>query len=282
MIYTETTLKELNPLYEHYHTLTKGDVDNTNYWIGFITGTRNIESPQVGDIIQYTDSFGNYYENAHIEEVDKDSIYICERASVPFVGKLENGELYTSASGGTWTNIPNKLSFVGKRKKTFKDWGRLGPNGNGAIEFQVEVNVWEYAEKALEYTTKTHDKYELYVRDDVTSNQYKFIIKKDGMNHTAFHTEKEYLAWLKTFNGVETDNQYYDSHKTIWTFKQITKRLPMSDYLLIEGIKDTELNNGSIQECKRVISGKEITTYLPFEKVTVEGVRYMNAHKQLS
>ncbi|MFP7486374.1 DUF4121 family protein [Priestia filamentosa] len=280
-VYTGQTLKEMNLSYDFEHGLTTTDVEKVNGWVKLIEEGRKSEKPQVGDIVEFTDKYGDYYKNAHIEGVYEDVVNICNRPSIPFVSKSREGLLSTSTGGGSWGNIPSNLKFIGKRKKVFTTWGHWGPIGNGAVNFLAEVNVWEYQEKDLQYTTKTHDRFDVKVNEDVKSHEYKYVVYKNNSNYTAMKTDEEYKAWLDTFEGVEFDGGWFYS-KTVWTLKQESLCVPLSEYLTVDGVIDTTLCNGTIQECKRIINGTVITTYLPYQndKIEKEGVRYMNAYKK--
>jgi hypothetical protein len=231
-MYTIETLKKVNPSYDYEHRIIQEDVEMVNNWITFIGNSRDKNSPQVGDIVEYTNEHGDFYKNAHIEKIDGyegEGLHICERPQVPFIGK-SNNRFYTSTSGGAWTNIPKNLKLIGQREKAFCDWGHCGACGNGAVNFSVVVNVWEYKEPEplyKDYSTKTHDKFYVSVLEDQLlreqHNNYKYLIQTNGCtSHTAFKTDKEYQAWLKTFNGVEFDG-HWQNQKIVWTHKQISK-----------------------------------------------------------
>lgn len=115
--------------------------------------------------------------------------------------------------------------------------------------------------------TKTHDKFNVWFRDDndIANNEYKILVSRDGYSYTAFHTHEEYQAWLKTFNGIERSGAWGNS-KTVWTYKQETQYIPLEDYLNLHNVViDSQLNNGQVQECKRVIKDTTITTYFPYQ-----------------
>lgn len=279
--FTKHELQVLNGSYHMQHTLTDSDVLKVNETIKVIENSRSKEIPQAGDRVRYTNQYGDYYGKAHIEKSEKDSFYICEVPMTPFV-EADGGELYCSiVSGGAKHHIPKNLRYVGTEKKTFSVWGHSGACGNGAVDFQAEVSVWEYTEGEHEFTTKTHDKLYVTIREKrEQKSDYKYIIR-GGASHTAFHTDEEYQAWLKTFHGVEIDGAW-DNVKIVWVFKEESKCIPLEQYLKLEGaIVDSELCNGHIQECKRIIEGTTIKTYLPYQNdmIVLEGEKcYKNAY----
>lgn len=279
--YTVESLKAINESYDYQHQVTEEDVEAVNMLVEFIEKGRNTYFPKVGDIIEYTNKYGDYYKQAHLETVEKEKLYICERPLSPFTGINAFYSIYTSTSGGAWHHIPKDVKHIGKREKAFVVWGHKGACANGAVTFFAEVNVWEYTEGNPEYTTKTHDKFHVSIREDVPSHEYKYVISKRTTSHTAFHTDEEYQAWLKTYHGVEKEAAWANS-KTVWTYKQESNCIPLEEYASIEdAIVDSELCNGKIQECKRIYEGTTVKTFLPFQNNLIEmkGIKqYMRAY----
>jgi hypothetical protein len=145
-MYTLESLKKYDERFDYIHKVTEKDVEIVNKLVLGITKTRN-NTPQTGDIVIFKDKYGDLYENAHIEVIRENDIEICCNPYVPFTDyDLEQNKLYTNTSGGHWTSVPKELKFIGTKKKKFKQWGHCGACGDGAISFEVDVNVWEYAE----------------------------------------------------------------------------------------------------------------------------------------
>lgn len=272
--YTLETLKNFNynSSYDSEHRITATDLEKANKWVKLIENTRNDDAPQVGDIVEFTSKYGDWYENAHIDDIDENELEIMERPSVLWVSVSEDGIFYTPGTSGSGSNyIPSKLKLIGKRKKVFKDWGHCGPTGNGAFFFEAVVNVWEYQEKELEFTTKTHNKFYLDVAEEASEYGYKYFITDSNSYRTAFKTLEEYQDWLKTFKGVERESTGFYT-KLIWTFKQDLKRVPLEEYLTIEGIVGAHKGYGSVEECKRVIKDTTIITYVPIHNSNNKGI----------
>ncbi|MFF2532433.1 DUF4121 family protein [Brevibacillus sp. NPDC058079] len=277
--YTIESLKALNPLYDNEHGITQADVDNVNQMVELIENSRN-NKPQIGDIVEYTSKYGDYYGRAHIETI-QDDLYICEQPYIPFVGKCENKDtIYTSTSGGAWTHIPNNLQYVGAKEKSFVVWGHSV--GNGSVLFHATINVWTYTEGSHEFTTKTHDKFYVSILKEADEYGYGFLIRKEGVSHTAFQTKGEYQAWLKTYRGVEKEGSS-NNNKIAWTIKQESRCVPLEEYKQIQNaIIDSELCNGTIQECKRIYEETSVVTYLPYQndRIQLKGAkRYMKAYE---
>lgn len=280
--YTHEQLLELNESYHQDHTLTEDDVEMANYLATLVEATRNQYIPICGDIIEYTDKHGFYYPNGHIAAASSDEIYLCEQPYVPFLSEHpKKFGITTSTSGGAWAHIPSRVKYLGKRLKEFKQFGHCGGRANGAVTFQAEVNVWEYVSPGVEFSTKTHDRFELHIQSEPTDMGYVYLISKSYNSHTAFKTFEEYEAWLETYHGVERSG-FSERSRTIWTYKQHNKCIPLQEYNQIIGaVIDSDLCNGYIQECKRVVKGTSVTTYLPHQHEKIElaagAVRFSNA-----
>lgn len=280
---TIESLKLINENYNYEHSVTQRDVDKANELVFIIENSRNNKTPKIGDIVNFTDEYGNYYENAHIESVNTKNIYICENAYTPFayINKEKNG-ISTNTSGGAWEFIPKGLKHVNVKEKRFCDWGHSGVCGNGAFNFFAKVNVWEYIKGNPEFTTKNYDKFIISITNDIISNKDKYIIRKNGTAYTVFNVEKEYQAWLKTFNGVERNGNR--ENNIVWTYKQEEKCVPLTEYLNISNaVIDSTMCNCSIQECKRVYSENKVTTYIPHQNDRIElkniKIEYMAMYK---
>jgi hypothetical protein len=285
MKYDIESLKLLNQSYDYDHRVTQLDVDKVNEWVKIIENSRS-KVPQVGDIVEFTNEHGNCYRNAHIEKTENNKLNICEQPYIPFISLSDSGKIYTSTSGGAWSNIPSDLKLIEQKEKYFNVWGHMGACGNGAVNFEAMVNVWEYKEECLYkgFSTKTHSKFYVDKLTEPRGCGYYFIVTKGAMSHTAFRTEQEYQAWLKTFNGVEFKG-YWPNQYVVFTDKQIEKCIPKEEYLAIQdAIIDSTMCNGTIQECKRFYKDGVITTYLPYQndKITLEHIKveYINAYKE--
>lgn len=279
-MYTFEELKTINPSYDHQHTLTISDLEKVNDYILHIESSRSKSTPGTGDIVQYTNRYGEYRANAHIETLKEEGLYINEKPYTPFAS-IKGSKFVASASGGPYHFIPTSLKYVGKQKKPFVLWGHNGPCGNGAVTFLAEVSVWEYTEGNHEFTTKDFDKFTVHVRDDLEAD-YRYCITKGASSYVAFKTKEEYQAWLNTFHGQERDGHWYQS-KTIWTYKQTFECVPIDVYLISAYTYiDSELNNGCIQECKRIVKGTTIHTIMPYQqdKIVLNGEkRFMHSHR---
>lgn len=210
---------------DYAYNITDYEVKKANEYIELMRKEReNATIPVAGDIVQYTDQYGIYYGNAHIDEVLEDEVYICEQAYVPFIGINNKGKISFSTSGGAWCYKEYKnFKEVGTQLKRFCDWGNYGACANGAFDFMVEVNVWEYSEVADgEPTTKTHHKYcitELAEERRKEHNDYKYLVSEQCYNKIAFKTDEEFEEWKSTLIIDKVEKTAYANTIYMWIRK---------------------------------------------------------------
>lgn len=245
-MYTTESLSAINQrfIWSHYR-ITQGDVDHINSLVRLIEESRQ-DFPMPGDMVRLTNRWGEYYPHAHIETANGKSLHICESPYIPFVHSAD-GTLYYSASGGAWGYYDaSELKLVGKELKYFCDWGHCGPCGDGSIDFQAEVNVWEYVYPDLEYgqyTTKDWDRHFVHATSKPDEFGYRYV--GDGV---AFKTENEYLAWLSTYHGVEFEGSIGTSGKTyvVFTYKKNCYYISRQEWDELPLPTDTRMMNCSI------------------------------------
>ena len=248
-MYTIESLKEINARFTCDHNIWESDVTMANDYVAFIEGNRSIKTPQVGDIVRYTNEYGEYYGYAHIETVEDNEVYVCERPYVPFIWKKNNGTLGCQTSGGAWSHIPlGELKYLGKELKTFCDWGHCGACGNGAVEFEAEVSVWEYTNpnnRFAPYTTKDWNRHFISYRVDSFGNptdgsQYRYF--GDGI---AFKTHKDYQAWIKTYRGVELQGGW-ENQTVVFAYRENCYLIDKEEWKQLDLPIDTRMCNGII------------------------------------
>lgn len=194
MKYTLDTLKKINVRFNTSHFMTEADVEMANKYVELIENTRSTTEPKIGDIVQYTNEYGDYYETAHIQKVCKDgTINICEQPYVPFIINKDSNGIYCSTSGGAWCDLPTgKLVYIGKREKTFCDWGNCGCCADGAIEFNAKVSVWEYVDENNRFISK---------------NGYKFTTKDFNRYYISFNLNKKDTNYIYFTEGRAWENK---------------------------------------------------------------------------
>ena len=250
--YTKETLILINPTYHMTHRIIESDVAMANKYKAIIEASRMDGCIQAGDVVELTTKHGDYYKNAHIEKMDEESgcWTVCECPQIPFIWPNNTGDnIRCSTCGGLWTSVPGDLKLIGKRKKLFKDWGHCGSCANGAVEFEADVNVWEYAHPEPlygEYTTKDYSKHYISYCVDERGNP------KNGSNYRyqgdgiAFATAEDYAVWLKTFRGVEFQGNW-PNQTVVFCYKRVEKLLSCDEYDALDLPTDTRMCNGIIE-----------------------------------
>lgn len=259
-MYTKETLATINHRYINcgYHSLTDADVQKANDFVTLIESTRSTTEPKAGDILQYTDEYGEYFSKAHIEEADRGNGYICENAYVPFISSRKFG-ISCCASGGSWHNVElADMKYVGKAKKRFCFWGSCGACADGAVEIIAEVSVWEYTErnqKTPGYTTKDYDRF--FVSDSGENSRYtretgyRFHVSNGAFPCKAFKDREGLDAWLKTFKA-KVFNRGSQSSAIVWTWKQVEKHVSPDEFDAMTEPIDSMMFNGAMRKCKRI------------------------------
>lgn len=279
MGYDIETLRNINQRYcGHPHILTNSDVEMVNNWISKIQQER-IGEPKVtpGDLVQLTTRYGDYYGRALVNSVEEDGrVYVCEQPYTPFVYVDSYGKVGMNASGGAWSHIPKgQMRYVGKGKRFFCDWGFCGPCADGAIDFEAEVNVWEYTEENPlygDYTTKDYERYYVsFVQEEKDGSPYHYFVRDyGGTSHHAFRTEKEYLAWLRTYHGVE--------FKGMWPNQTVVFTYRKASHLITEVEWDELHLPIDVAECNGLIYVKVETDH---EHHVVHEYRFTNDGNKL-
>jgi len=255
MKYTLETLREINNRFCGSHRLSEYDVNLANKYVELIESTRSDKEPRIGDMIQYTNDYGDYYMAAHIEKVTDSEVHICEQPYVPFIyANDKNDGIWSSTSGGAWCDLPiAKLTYVGKKEKKFCDWGNCGACADGAVEFKAEVSVWEYVSSGNKfistiygkpYTTKDFRKMYVYYNPNRENTHYVFF----GDSH-AWKNDLDFQAWLRTFRAEIFC--WTDNCAVVWYWKEEKHSVSPKEFEALDLPEDTLMNNGNVMRCKR-------------------------------
>ena len=247
----EKKIKELIAINQRYlndhKVITESDIKNIENLTALIELTRDNTTPKIGDIVKYTTKYGDYYAKALITNVFEDNSFeICEMPYTPFVCCYDNktNNIKMSVSGGAFHNFGKKMfKYVGKGQRKFCDWGACGPCANGAIDFIATVNIWEIKENNIysPYTTEKYNK--MYIHKLEKPSDFGYMILGDGI---AFKNEKDYTAFLKTYNAKEF-NGYCENQKIIFYYKEENFYISKKEWENLKNCKiDTRLCNGSI------------------------------------
>lgn len=282
MKHTIESLKESNGrfLRTHYR-LTETDIDMANEYTDLIEKSRSKLIPKAGDVVRYTNEYGDYFHSAHIDNVEGEEAYICVSAN-PSIHRSDNTNGFSfSTSGGPWCYIPtNKMEYIGTEEKEFWNFGHCGSCTDGGIYFNASVNVWEYNENKMRHSVKTHNKYYIFYSKDERGCGYHYFAYQGGMSSCAWRKEKDLQSWLRTYRAeVEQGNT---NSIIVWTYKEIQHHVSPDEYAELAGIEDTMLCNG-VRLCKRIYDDENFTVHTYFvwywEDPTMEDF-YEQASKQ--
>lgn len=240
--YTVETLKKENYRFDNVYGVTEADVTKINKIITMIEKLRLTGRVQVGDVVQYTNEYGDYFQHALIDDINDDAV-ICENGSMYI--DIHEGEFYHSTSGGIFSlhNI-NDFTYIGKTTRTFWTFGHNGMCANGGIYFTATVNLWECNDNKEMFSTKTHDKYYLSYRESENGDYQYFV------DNYAWRTEEEMQAWLRTHRAIVGGNTWGGS--VIWTYKEVEHHCSNAEYEALNVTEDIFLMNGNKRRCKRV------------------------------
>ena len=251
-MHTLDTLLECNQSRSSF-SISQRHVDNVNRIIEVIEKSRTNAKIQIGDIVEVTTKYGNYYENAHVDKYYKDdsSWFICDHAN-PFVDLTEDKQnIICNTSGGEWRFVPKKLKLIGNRLKKFTCWDPGGARADGSLTFQASVNVWEYKEENPmfgEYTTKDWEKHFISYCVDKFGNPMNGSLYRYFGDGIAFVDETEYTAWLKTYKGVEFKGDK-DVATVVFCYREKDYLIPKDEWDILDLPKDTRYCNG-VNLCK--------------------------------
>lgn len=246
--YTVETLKKENYHFDYEHGITESDVMKVNKIIDAIENSRSTERIQVGDVVQYTNEYGEYFPHAMITNI-YDNTEICENGNM--YTNIHEGEFCHSTSRGSFSHHEMKgFTYIGKTTRTFWTFGHNGACANGGVYFTATVNLWECNDNKEMFSTKTHDKYYLSYRKSDSDYQY-FASKSGGMSDNAWRTAKEMQAWLRTKRAIVTGENTWGG-AIIWTYKEVKHHCSNTEYDALNVTEDIFLMNGSKRRCKRV------------------------------
>lgn len=246
--YTVETLKKENYHFDYEHGITESDVMKVNKIIDAIENSRSTERIQVGDVVQYTNEYGEYFPHAMITNI-YDNTEICENGNM--YTNIHEGEFCHSTSGGSFSHHEMKgFTYIGKTTRTFWTFGHNGACANGGVYFTATVNLWECNDNKEMFSTKTHDKYYLSYRKSDSDYQY-FASKSGGMSDNAWRTAKEMQAWLRTKRAIVT-GENPGGGSVIWTYKEVEHHCSNTEYDALNVTEDIFLMNGNKRRCKRV------------------------------
>jgi len=244
--YTLESLKPLNAFLDGRNRLEQSDVDIVNRHIGLIEGTRK-ETPCPGDVIEYTDEYGDYYKNAHIQEVDAGTSQLTVSCipHVPFVFKDDEHGVRFDTGGGPWVSADAAaLKHIGKREKLFILFGHDRATGDSGVYYHATVNAWECVapnQRRPGYSTKNWEKqYIRYIEKPADGSAYHYY----GQG-VIFRTHAEFRQWKDTYRAVEFPVALPDS-TVLFLYRETCRLISREEWDSLDFPLDTRLVNGII------------------------------------
>lgn len=151
MRYTLDTLRAINGSYATEHSIWPSDVEKVNDLSARLEAERQDDpTPTDGDFVVCATPGGEVVsDRGHLQKREDAPLFVCVHPSTPFI----HPGVASEAGGGPEIRVrEDELEYVGKRLKRFCTWGHQGPCGNGAIDFQAEVNVWRMVDTRVRFT----------------------------------------------------------------------------------------------------------------------------------
>lgn len=263
---SKTTLEQLakiNQRFESAHgKCNETDLYMANSYIELIEKSRNNNLPMVGDIVQYTNAYGDYYNHAIVEYVDGDTVGLCERGN-PSIHRSENKIGFgISISGGSFPSVSlSNMKLIGTTETNFWDFGHRGACADGGIDFCATVNLWECNVNEQKYSTKEREKYYISWCSGSHPSGYHYFASKEAMSSHAWKTLEELQDWLRTMRADVT--QGFNCNIVAWTYKEKKIHVSPVEYEKIEAEEDVMLMNGH-RRCKRIYDDENGIIYTYF------------------
>ena len=265
-------LERLNPrgVSEYGASLNETDLKIANENIRLYA--RKPEELKVGDIVELTDEYGSYYPRALVAEMEDDEVHLCEHAYIPFTSHNPN---YISVSGGAFQWYKkSELVYKGRTETLFCDWGHCGGCANGAINFPIEVNLWE-CKADVKFSTKDFTRY--YISDRGEKENAEDEYRYSSWNPTIAWTNNEELSAFCILNKAFIEKEQIGRNPCkVWTWKVKEQYwLEDSEVLAMEGVHDFETMNGRVRNVCYVYheDTKTINKYFGKEEFSWEFVR---------
>jgi hypothetical protein len=269
-MYTLENLKPINTVFDCEHRLNQSDVEMVNRYAARIESTRG-ENPRPGDIIEYTDEYGDYCRDAHIVTADSGTGRCTVRihSYVPIVYRNDDHqkEGFYCTGGGVLTFVDAAaLTYVGKREKLFAAFSHhcILP-GHSAVYFKTLVNVWEYvapAQKYPGYSTKGwHKQYITYVKEPTDNSPYHYYGSFSA--GIAFKNDTELKLWKNTYRAVEFPGSD-PNHSVLFLYRNNDRLISRDEWDALSLPLDTRFVNGIVHVKAAYDDGAHIVTAYRF------------------
>lgn len=230
--YEVGALVPLNEAYNRMHGFIHEDVNAVNYFLRKIESTRSNERPMPGDIVLYTNVFGDYYPHSIIEKTENGLLHIYHDSEIPFVYSKDQAIEYSICGGEFSDYTPvSELKYLGKVHSTHKVWGHNGECGDGAIRFDAQVNLWEYTCPDNIYghfTTKTWRK--ILLEQVYNSQTRSYALRGEGLY---FPGEGTLQAFMNAYCGTIFPGPDDDTF-VLWCYRENVQPLNKTEWDAID------------------------------------------------
>ena len=238
-------LQKLNPFITDYGLeVNEKDVEIANCAIRKMY--RKPMQLTAGDVVQFTNEYGEFSPRAIIERVDGDEIHICQSGSA----WCTDSKKYISVSGGSFFTISkSELVYLGRTKRNFSEWGRLGACASGAISIPVTVNLWRNKSK-LKYTTEFYSQHYISPVAEEYRKSHNTTIHFSEFCKNGWDSNEELSAWCILNKGfIEKDKSSGNgSNHLVWAYKELNSYWNKDeDVLKMNGVHEFEVMNGAVR-----------------------------------
>ena len=242
---TLKTLMKINPYITDYGL----DVDEADVEIANKAIRKMYRKPQqlaAGDVVEFTNEYGDYSARAIVERIDGDCVSICQSGSV----WASNSKNYVSVSGGSFYTVPKaELIYIGRAKRYFSEWGRFGACARGAIKIPVTVNLWRN-KTDLEYTTEFFNRHYIYKYSEDYKNAHNCRYDYGEICKQAWTNNETLSAWCY-INKAFIDKKKMSGdgiNVLVWTYKDIEHYWCNDEEVLkMDGFHDFKIMNGAVR-----------------------------------
>lgn len=241
-MYTIERLRDFNHL-DSREEIQNSQVEHVNKIIQLIE-SRPHTTPQIGDILEYTDEYGEWYPAAHIDRIKDGIAEMCLTAgSYVFASPL-----HFCTSGGPWKDVPIAgFVHIGKRNKRFRISSGDILSLERSLEFEAAVSVWKYIEpdrKYGDYTTRNWNKY-IFHQSTNSKDRSQYGAYFDFMKCKVIDSEEDFKAWEKTYKAKVFEGPC-ENNLTVFCYREKLHIVSKDAYERLKFPVDTRRNNSSM------------------------------------
>ena len=235
-----------------------------------------------GDIVEFTNQYGEFSKHAIIERIDGKDVSVCQSGSA----WCSSSKRYVSVSGGSFYTVPKSdLVYIGRSIRYFSEWGSCGACARGAISIPVTVNVWRN-KTDLKNTTEFYDQHYIYPYSEEYKKEYNCNYDYGEFSKNAWTSNAELSAWCFLHRAfIEKERSSGDGYNfLVWTWKhRVHYWCNDEEVMNMDGYHDLAIMNGCIRNVCYVYDeeNKMIDVYYGNNKIECTDYRsYRSKHFQ--